>query len=224
MGASFAFHVGEPETAFLRKRLSDGDTVYDVGANVGRYTLHFSDAVGSTGHVVALEPVEDLSNTLRQNVALNGIDNVSVVSAAAANKRGTADFAYTPEKMTLGMLERPVPDSYQPKNTDTIKVLTVRLDDVAEELGAVPEMIKLDVQGGAATALQGASRILDAYEPDVFIELHGPEEQQAVHNELIGRGYTAWTLDGKIIEDVTARWTSPLWCTKQTFDSCGKVM
>lgn len=214
MGASFAFHVGEPETAFLRKRLGDGDTVYDVGANVGRYTLHFSNAVGSSGHVVALEPVEDLSAILRKNIALNGIENVSIVSAAAAGEQGTAEFAYTPEKMTLGMLERPVPDSYQPRNADTIEIQTVRLDDLEEDFGTVPDVIKLDVQGGAGTALLGARRILDAHAPDVLVELHGPEEQQAVQDELIGRGYTARTLDGKVVEDATAQWVESLWCTK----------
>lgn len=214
MGASFAFHAGEPETAFLRKRLSDGDSVYDVGANVGRYTLHFSDVVGRLGHVVAVEPVEDLLDTLRQNVVLNDIKNVSVVPAAAADEQGTAEFAYTPRKMTLGMLERPVPDSYQPTNTDTIEVQTVRLDDVERELGVVPDAIKIDVQGGAGPTLLGARRILDAYEPDIFIEMHGPEEQQAVQDELIDRGYTARTLDGMVVEDATARWVNPLWCTK----------
>lgn len=56
--------------------------------------------------------------------------------------------------------------------------------------------------------------MLETYAPDVYVELHGPEEQRAVRELLLEHGYAAETLDGRSVKDPTADWRSPLWCTK----------
>jgi FkbM family methyltransferase len=212
MGAAFAWDLNAPEKAFLSKRIASGDTVYDVGGNRGQFTLLFSHLVGEKGTVVAFEPVEKLANTIRRNLSLNSISNTCVVAAAAAGSNGTAEFKYTDERSTQGMLGETEP-SYQLSSAETIEVQTVRLDHVVRERGkAPPDLMKIDVEGGAGVALAGAERLLEAYEPDVYIELHGPEERQAVQDQIIGRGYTARTLDGTRVEDPSAR-TDALWCT-----------
>jgi hypothetical protein len=75
-------------------------------------------------------------------------------------------------------------------------------------------VIKIDVEGGAAAVLRGAARILDERGPGVYLELHGPEEQAGVRDELLARGYVARTVSGEIISDPVTRWASPLWCVK----------
>jgi FkbM family methyltransferase len=214
MGITFAYNIGEPDINFLRAKIEPGSIVYDVGANVGRYTLHLSETVGETGQVIALEPVKNLTTILKQNIEMNEIENTVLIPAAAAEENGAADFAYSPEDSTLGMLEDPLPSSYQPPGTGTVEVQTVQLDEVAKEMGVAPDVIKLDVQGAAGPALRGAEHILEVHEPDIYVELHVQEEQQAVQDELLDRGYAAKDVEGKVIEDPTDHWVNPLWCTK----------
>ena len=64
------------ETAEFRSLLRPGDTVIDVGANVGWYTLLASSRVGPSGQVVAFEPVPSALAFLRENVAANRLANV----------------------------------------------------------------------------------------------------------------------------------------------------
>ena len=47
----------------------------------------------------------------------------------------------------------------------------------------------------------------------IYLELHGPEEQAGVRDELVSLGYEIETLDGAVVTDPTAGWASPLWCT-----------
>src|SRR5271170_3336077 len=55
----------EPKVmAFLQAAVREGDEIWDVGANVGQFTLLFSNWVGSQGHVVAFEPVPSCFKTL----------------------------------------------------------------------------------------------------------------------------------------------------------------
>ena len=214
MGVTFAWNLGSPEKEFLAEHISHGATVYDIGGNRGQFALFFSHLVGEAGHVVSFEPVEKLAGIIQRNVELNEIANTRVVTAAASKESGTAEFSYTDEYSTQGMLESTEP-TYQLEEADTIEVRTIRLDDVVDdtETGA-PDVMKVDVEGGAGAVFSGAASILDTHAPDIYVELHGPEEQEAVRDFLLERGYTAETLDGTPVEDSTARWRNPLWCTK----------
>src|SRR5437867_1922845 len=69
-----------------------GDTVFDIGANVGIYTLLFSERVGPRGRVVAFEPSARNVSYLKRHLALNGATNVSVVEADASATAGIARF------------------------------------------------------------------------------------------------------------------------------------
>ena len=103
--------------------------------------------------------------------------------------------------------------TYEVPGAESVEVRTVTLDNTAEDLGLWPDLIKVDVEGGAGAVFEGAKRVLNLG-PDIYIEQHGPEEQRVVKDEIISRGYTARTLDGKIVEDPTNGWHNPLWCTR----------
>ena len=57
------------------------------------------------------------------------------------------------------------------------------------------------------------AHLLEQVRPDIYIELHGPEEQAGVKHELLPRGYIARTLDGTRIDDPASGWHTPLWCS-----------
>ena len=77
-------------TAYMMRALLPGDTLVDVGANTGYFTLLGAALVGSTGHVVAIEACPRTHERLLANVALNHVHRpvVTAVHAAAAAAEG----------------------------------------------------------------------------------------------------------------------------------------
>ena len=63
-----------------------GDTVLEVGANIGTYTVPLADAVGPTGFVYAFEPFRKIFQIMTANCALNGLSNVQTYQAGAGNR------------------------------------------------------------------------------------------------------------------------------------------
>ena len=210
IGVSYAVGVDAAAPRHFAQWVRPGMTVYDVGANKGQMALLFASLVGPAGRVVAFEPAPAEFGSLTRNLTLNGLDHVRPIQAAAADAEGELAFAYAPDRPTQGKLVD-VELTYTPLSDDTITVRTCCLDDVLDDEPA-PDVVKIDVEGAAAAVLRGAARILEETAPPIFLELHGPEEQAGVRDELLARGYVARTLDGARVADPTSAWYSPLWC------------
>lgn len=138
-----------------------GDTVFDVGANVGIYTLLFSERVGANGRVVAFEPSPRNVSYLRRHLALNGIANVQVIEAAVSAQNGSAQFNAGSDAAT-GRLD----------SNGAIGVNTVAIDPFVECGGYAPSLIKVDVEGGEADVLWGALTTLGRARPTVLLATH----------------------------------------------------
>lgn len=211
MGTSFAWGAGVPHWWWLQRPKWEGRCVYDIGANRGQSALFFARLVGPGGTVVSFEPVQDVFEDLVFNVRLNGLTQVRPVCAAVADRAGTASFDFDPGASTQGKLTNCEP-TYTTRGAKSVAVSVCTLDELAGRELPPPHCLKIDVEGAAAAVLRGASRTLAEFRPTVYIELHGPEEQQGVRDLIRGHGYTARTLDGRVVPDPTEGWHSPLWC------------
>lgn len=157
----------EPEVqeVFVRE-ISEGGTVYDVGANVGFYTLLAARTVGPTGAVVAFEPNSDNGIGLRGNVEANGFDNVTLVPRAVSSTSGA------------GVLDVSAPfSSYVVEGSDEPDVsahtLLITLDDFVEEHPELrPDLVKIDVEGHELAVLAGMNSVLITLRPKLIVELH----------------------------------------------------
>jgi FkbM family methyltransferase len=141
---------------------------YDVGANVGFYSLLASSLVGA-GKVFAFEPVLRNLNYLRKHLALNRVTNVEVLAFALSDKKGTASFR----------IEQTGFRGHLSSEGDTT-VSTETLDSLVEE-GRIlpPNYIKMDIEGAELMALQGARETFARYRPVLFLATHS----RAVHKE-----------------------------------------
>ncbi len=152
-GASVYFNKMEPEQveAMLRE-IKKGDVFFDIGANVGYYSILASKIVGKTGTVVACEPVIRNLAYLQRHVVLNKADNVSILAFACSGENGTARFSFGPNNAMGHIVE---------DDADEIAVLvpTVTLDKMVEELGLTPDVIKIDVEGAELDVLEGGKQI-----------------------------------------------------------------
>lgn len=169
-------------------------TVYDVGANLGYMSLVFARTVGSGGRVFAFEPLEANWTRIRKHVEMNGLTElVTVVPSAVAAHKGSATFL-THSLHAMGKLEQSA--GRAAKYTGHVEVSTIGLDEFCYELNnPLPDLVKMDIEGGAVDAVRGMTRLVAEARPIMLVELHGPEEGHAVWNLLSQNGYSLHRMD-----------------------------
>jgi FkbM family methyltransferase len=148
----------EPWTVrWLERTLRDGDVFYDVGANIGAYSL-IAAALERDVRVVAIEPAYANYAALCDNVVLNGRQDVVVPLPVALTERtglvmlSCSDVAAGAAEHGLGRRE---------EAAFRQAVLAYRLDELLEQFELPPPtMLKVDVDGGEAAVLAGAEKTL----------------------------------------------------------------
>lgn len=182
-GASVYFNKMEPEQAeAMLREINEGDVFFDIGANVGYYSILASKIVGERGSVVACEPVIRNLAFLQQHVVLNKADNVRVLAFACSDENGTARFSLGPNS-AMGQLvaERSYAD---------VLVPTITLDRMAQELDLSPDVLKIDVEGAEMKVLTGGAEVLSRAKPTIFLSTHSNELRESCLKLLGEIGYT----------------------------------
>jgi len=157
-------------TVFCARFLQPGMVAFDVGANLGYYTLLFANRVGAAGRVIAIEPNPETFELLSETVALNGYGGMtSLVCAAASARAGESAELFVP----LG----------EPKNATiafagnnraselTASVPTVSIDSLAKPLGRV-DFVKIDVEGAEPQVLEGMAATIERFKPTILLEFN----------------------------------------------------
>jgi FkbM family methyltransferase len=188
-----------------------GMCVYDIGANCGQSTLILAKLVGASGRVVAFEPVAKNFAILVSNICLNPSLCVTPVCAAASERNGPLDFLFDSNLPTQGRLSHVDPSKTLPK-AETISVRGIRLDEYILENWPAPQFLKIDVEGGAGAVLRGARSLIAHHRPTIYLDLHGPEEQEVARELLSAFRYVAHTPSGSEVPDPTAVWFYTLIC------------
>mgnify|MGYP006294344881 CR=1 FL=1 len=174
----------------LVRQLRPGNVFYDIGSNAGFFTLLGSQRVGPTGRVFAFEPESEHVPCIRSQLALNGIRNCTLVNAAVANVDGYVDLVIDGRTSRSHVRRR-----YERRDCRSVSVRAVRLDDFTRTSPA-PDLIKLDIEGGEADALQGARRLLSSeLPPKILIEFHGRELRRECLTVLSEFKYSFQSLD-----------------------------
>ena len=135
---------------------SAGEVVWDVGANAGATTYHFSKAIGNSGRVIAWEPDPFNFSYLLKNISLHSLNNVTPVNKALSGTTGTALFDMN-GSTGAGISEHLV---YSQKANQSA-VETLSFQDACAQYG-VPDFVKLDIEGGEVDVIRGALSFLKA--------------------------------------------------------------
>jgi FkbM family methyltransferase len=196
----FTGHYEPQETALVTAILQPGHVFVDVGANWGYFTLLGAQCVGPEGRVVGLEPDPRLFPELRDNVARNGLAQVTALRTAAARTAGTMSMAGFDEQggnFGLSRLSDGITEGR------TFDVSTKPLDDVLDDLGVRHvDLLKMDIEGAEGMALDGLARSLATHRIDrLLLELHPAllaeqgETSATVVDRLQSAGYRPWRVD-----------------------------
>src|SRR5690606_10146640 len=143
-------------------------------------TLVLSDCVGDTGRVVSFEPMPSVYHRLCENVALNGFTNVTTVPAGVSDAPGSAVLALHPATRMDG----------RPGASHEVTLVT--LDGYITQHGVEQvDLLKIDIDGGEARVLRGATQTLARFRPTVVIEtgVDVIDEAERIIGLLSGLGY-----------------------------------
>lgn len=183
--AGYLLGTSEPDVQdALATVVRAGLTFYDVGSNVGFHAMIAARLVGPSGHVICFEPFPENANQIEYNARLNGFTNVNVRREALGNHDGSGRFL-TSEEPTWGKLDSA--GSEPSRMSGELQVAVRSLESVVGETALpVPDVIKIDVEGGEVDVLSGAARILRENRPILLIELHGTNAEVAEALEEFG--------------------------------------
>jgi len=177
-------------------RLRRGMTVWDIGANAGLYSMVGARWVGATGRVYAFEPMSRNLEYLRRHLALNRLSNVTVVSKAVADVSGA-----------LRMAEGNSPSEFHADLRGESEASAVRLDDWWKEAGsALPDIVKIDVEGGEDAVLRGGASVFSACRPLIYVAIHGNRQREECGRFLTKRGYRIESLEKDCGPEISSEW------------------
>ncbi|HSY49327.1 MAG TPA: FkbM family methyltransferase [Thermoanaerobaculia bacterium] len=178
-----------PAQQLFRDWLRPGAIAFDIGANVGFFTLFASKLVGSAGHVYAFEPLPRNLSYLERHVRLNAVSNVIIESLAITASTGSARFEMG-ENVSQGRID----------DGGNLHVVTASLDDLLAS-GRVPrpEFIKMDIEGAEGDALRGAATLLSHGPLTIVLSTHGYVQHELCWSILKSAGF-----DLKLLRDGTA--------------------
>ena len=188
--SSAAYWVGLIEldwTGFVLHYLRSEDVFYDVGANIGVFTI--LAGIVRDADCVAFEPVPETFSFLQENIKLNcGCSRVELLNFGVGKEKGVLRFTSNEGATNHALAVGEQSDS-------NIELPIVSLDEVIVSRKS-PTVLKVDVEGFEYEVLQGAKKLLDMPSLNVvMLELrnHGKRygfNEDKIHKQMLDRGFT----------------------------------
>jgi FkbM family methyltransferase len=155
------------EREFVRQALEPGDIFFDIGANLGLFTITAARRVGPAGHVYAFEPSPREVAFLQRNLELNHLRNVTIVNQALSDHAGTAQFALAADGGNNSLMKNDHPQQ-QIVAWQTVALTTLDSFAAANSIDRI-QLIKIDVEGGELSVLRGSNQVLQRACPPVIL-------------------------------------------------------
>jgi FkbM family methyltransferase len=170
----------------LQQHLRAGMTFYDIGANIGFFSLLAARLVGKEGRVVAFEADPEIAARLREHVARNEFGWITVEEKAVWSEPRTVFFARTDPAASP---DRGLGHVVSASSGETIQVSAESLDDYTWTRPA-PDFLKCDVEGAEVEVFRGAQRLLNEKRPGIICEIHTPQNRRLLLEGFSQLGYT----------------------------------
>lgn len=176
----------EDDVAFFRAGIQPGDTVFDVGANVGLISIPIGchlKALGS-GKLICFEPIPPNYARLTANIKLNGLENIArAYNVALGDQEGTLEISLeTRSGAETG-------NAIQSKIVGDAKGFTrhsctlTRLDTFAAKEGiSKVDFMKVDIEGAEMLFLNGGAEFISAHRPTIYGEFNAGLMPQFNHS------------------------------------------
>ena len=175
------------EGHFLHSLVQQGQTVIEVGANIGPHTVGLAKQVGPSGKVFAFEPQRACFALLQSQLALNQLHNVVAFNdgvGAIARELWLPRIDYAREGNFGGVS---LQESGSPQQD---KVNIRRLDDLFPD--ARVHLLKIDVEGMEREVIEGARSLIERCKPHLYVENDRTDKSSALISLIRDHGYRLW--------------------------------
>lgn len=162
----------------LSKLPLKGTSALDIGANVGFFSILLSRMVGSSGKVIAFEPLPRNRDFIHKHIQLNKIENITVNSVAVGDTNQMMRFATS----------RYHEQGYLSEDGD-LEVPVITLDSLSNFESPV-SLVKIDVEGAEASVLKGGKSFFNSQRPKILLATHGKNQAEECKEILQSYSYT----------------------------------
>ncbi len=162
------------ESRMVSEHLKPGMTVYNIGANLGYYTLLASECVGAKGSVYAFEPAPENFELLQRTVSENKLTNVELFPSAVGAANGSATLSLSQTNSGDHQLQMVA-------SREHVIVDVTSIDAFTAEGHSQPNAIIMDVQGAEYDVLRGASDLLAMQQPLILFTEFWPRGLDGRH-------------------------------------------
>jgi len=180
-------HMGDGnKEPWLIKELSnlkENDIFFDVGANLGQFTVPFA----KHAKVYAFEPAKNTYPYLEKNIHINNVArNVTIIKAIVSDHVGNTEFYQSDESNIFSGILNPEEYNSEWKSVRRDIIPTVTVDSIVDEYGISKiDWMKVDVEGAEALVIKGSAGCLERkLVKNILIEMHPISIKGTRHQDI----------------------------------------
>ncbi len=187
------------DAAMMYELINDSDNVFDIGANIGFYSINFAKAFPNA-KINSFEPIPSTYTLLEKNVSINETNNITINNFGFSSEEKTLEFFVSASTSVSSSAQ----DLTNGGDTEKVVCKVLPLDSFVAKNKAKVDFIKCDVEGAELFVYQGAKETLMEQKPIVFTEMlrkwaakfdYHPNDIIALFEKL---GYSCFVIFDKI--------------------------
>ena len=183
----------EDSVELIKSLTTSGDTILDVGANIGTFTIPLSKHVGKDGKIYAVEGQIENFYHLCANLVINNLTDVRAFNCLAGDKRAESRVAYASNLTTqiknngsynfCNIIDTP----FELKS-DSDRVVIETLDHILSHVDRL-DLVKIDVEGAELQVLNGMIYLINKHHPYIYCECASKKSYSEVIPKLHSLDY-----------------------------------
>lgn len=185
------------ESLMMDRLLLDGDTFFDIGANIGWYSINIAVSRRNS-KVFSFEPIKKTYDQLKKNISLNQISNIESHNFGLSDTSGVFTFYYYPE----GSGNASIANLTGRHDIENLQCEVQTMDHYTEVKKINVDFIKCDVEGAELLVFKGGINTIKRDRPIVLAEIlrkwsekfnYNPNEIFSLFRQI---GYKSYTCNG----------------------------
>lgn len=160
------------ELAMLKSLIKDGDTIIDLGAHIGTFSIPFARFINGNGKIYSFEGSVDNFDLLKLNIKQNSLEHVITPTNGIISDNANLFSMIKPSDENTGMfcfLPTSDKSDSEPLDTEVIRI-DQWYENSAHDLNI--DLLKIDIEGAEMSALRSCEKIINRYLPIIYIEIN----------------------------------------------------
>lgn len=193
------------ELHFTKKIIKPGDTVLDIGANLGYYSTLMAKSAGKSGRLIAVEPIPLFADVWRKNMSRLTPLNPKLINCALGDTAQESVSMSIP--IVNGVVRHGLTKVVEEGDSDESMMsfeVPMRVGDELIQSVEIDRLdfIKCDVEGYEQFVMPSLKSSIEKYKPMVQIELSGEDNRKNVADYLVNLAYEIFILKGEYLNPI----------------------